>query len=661
MKKLFSKTVAALLSVTCMGSVMTASFNGRPLFTPKLIAEASSGVSFDEETGVLTLYGNIENMFALANYSGDKRVKEVKALKGTVLPADCTKLFCRLEAEKIDISNADTSHVTNMSDMFSCCSNLKYLNIDNIDTSNVTNMNQTFYACPNLKSINLQSFNTSNVTDMMNMFNQCSSLETLDLSGFDTSSVTTMACMFSCCTNLSSIDMSTWNTCNLEYMNGMFQGCQNLKSLDFKSFNPNELKSFNYVFSGCEKLEKIRFCDFNTSKITNMDYLFYRCSSIPLLDLSSFDTSNVTSMQHMFDDCQSLEKIYVSDKWTTASLDFSHWTSIEYDRFMFFSCKNLKGGNGTGYEFNKTRSIMACIDTKETPGYLTNKDDMDIKTLIDLYGCDHLYNNMLYYQRDTKYFLGALDNIEKKGYYDITSYDNIALEVYKKMRDDYQRIEEMVGYANTYYLENNNTYIIKAYQTKIDPIVNIWGAITFNVSPHVDRINESQKPMMWVSNEASNKQSAFNNDNSAIVYLPPDTVKGFHKAAYCDKNLKQQSELDVKTVSVIYAGINQSIAEIADDLFEFSPAAVLGAMLVEVFKLDTIDNVNVWKYIDEYAIIESNEYENGIKITRKGNDTMPKSVDDIYIEAWYGDIMEGQEGNVGHFIPFQYSDIINHK
>ena len=383
MKKLFSKTVAALLSVTCMGSVMTASFNGRPLFTPKLIAEASSGVSFDEETGVLTLYGNIENMFALANYSGDKRVKEVKALKGTVLPADCTKLFCRLEAEKIDISNADTSHVTNMSDMFSCCSNLKYLNIDNIDTSNVTNMNQTFYACPNLKSINLQSFNTSNVTDMMNMFNQCSSLETLELRGFNTSNVTNMACMFSSCTNLNSIDMSTWNTCNLEHMNGMFQGCQNLKSLDFESFNTKELKSFNYVFSGCEKLEKIKFGDFDTSNITNMDYLFFGCSSIPLLDLSSFDTSKVTTMLHMFDDCQSLETIYVSDKWTTASLDFSHWTSIEYDRFMFFSCKNLKGGNGTGYDFNKTRSIMACIDTKETPGYLTYKKHFSTPTIND--------------------------------------------------------------------------------------------------------------------------------------------------------------------------------------------------------------------------------------------------------------------------------------
>ena len=385
MKKLFSKTVAAMLSITCMGSIMTTSFNGTPLFTPKLIADAEESpcVSFDEETGVLTLYGNIENMFSLANYSGDKRVKEVKALKGTVLPADCNKLFSRFEAEKIDISNADTSHVTNMSDMFSCCSNLKYLNLDNIDTSNVTNMNQTFYACPNLKSINLQSFNTSNVTDMMNMFFHCSSLETLDLSGFDTSSVTTMACMFQECTNLESVDFSSFNTRNLENMNGMFQNCTNLKSLDFSNFDTSSLKHFTRVFPYCENLEEIIFGNFNTSNVTEMDYLFYGCISLKKLDLSSFDTSNVTTMLYMFDDCQSLEKIYVSDKWTTSALDYSHPNSSSQDRFMFFNCQNVKGGNGTVYDWKTTDSKMACIDTDETPGYLTYKKHFSTPTIND--------------------------------------------------------------------------------------------------------------------------------------------------------------------------------------------------------------------------------------------------------------------------------------
>ena len=264
-----------------------------------------------------------------------------------------------------------------------CCSNLKYLNLDNIDTSNVTNMNQTFYACPNLKSINLQSFNTSNVTDMMNMFFHCSSLETLDLSGFDTSSVTTMACMFQECTNLESVDFSSFNTRNLENMNGMFQNCTNLKSLDFSNFDTSSLKHFTRVFPYCENLEEIIFGNFNTSNVTEMDYLFCRCFSLKELDLSSFDTSNVTTMLYMFDDCQSLEKIYVSDKWTTSALDYSHPNSSSQDRFMFFNCQNVKGGNGTVYDWKTTDSKMACIDTDETPGYLTYKKHFSTPTIND--------------------------------------------------------------------------------------------------------------------------------------------------------------------------------------------------------------------------------------------------------------------------------------
>ncbi len=714
MKKLFSKTVAAMLSITCMGSIMTTSFNGTPLFTPKLIAEASSGVSFDEETGVLTLYGNIENMFALANYSGDKRVKEVKALKGTVLPADCNKLFSRFEAEKIDISNADTSHVTNMSDMFSCCSNLKYLNLDNIDTSNVTNMYQTFYACPNLKSINLQSFNTSNVTDMMNMFFHCSSLETLDLSGFDTSSVTTMVCMFQECTNLESVDFSSFNTRNLENMNGMFQNCTNLKSLDFSNFDTSSLKHFTRVFPYCENLEEIIFGNFNTSNVTEMDYLFYGCISLKKLDLSSFDISNVENTSYMFGNCKNLKRIFVSDKWSN--------NKVKNSLNMFWGCDSLEGGNKTTYSQDIIDHRRACIDTTETPGYFTQKtilsipgfifeniaseildplpdiksgDDIDnnpvpdnssnptnndsndnsnqnnstssdnnnvqsnttiniddtvktymnIKDLINFYGCDHEYNgSIICMLKGNKFFLGAFDNIYNTGYYDITSYDNIALEVYKKAGDDYQRIEETVGYANTYYLEKNNTYVIKGYETKTEEYR--LGLITIYISLHVDRINENQEAMFWKPREISNKSnSIFGKDITAIIYIPTDKVSDFYDDAFCDKDLKNQSEWYQKLFAIIFAGLG-----------EYSENG-LQAMLSKYLELETDDLVNVWEYITENVQIESNRFKNGIKITKKGQDVPIKTVDDISIEKWDGEVMQGNEGYIGYFIPFDYSDL----
>ncbi|WP_294753253.1 BspA family leucine-rich repeat surface protein [uncultured Ruminococcus sp.] len=736
MKKLFSKTVAALLSITCMGSIMTSSFNGNPLFTPNLTAKAEDTyfVSLNEDTGLLTISGNLNNS-ALRIFRGDKRVKEVIVLKGTVLPEDCKQLFYKLEAEKIDISNADSSNVTDMSDMFCCCPNLKYLNLDNLNTSKVTKMWQTFGACPNLKSINLQSFNTSNVTDMTNMF-QSSGFEELDLSSFDTKKVKYMGNMFFKCENLKNVDLSSFNTSNLENMSGMFNSCKNLKSLDFSNFDTTNLKLFDSVFTNCESLEKIIFGNFDTSNIKRMTYMFYKCSKLKYLDLSSFDTSNVEQMDHMFEECKSLERIYVSDEWSNNKVN-NGW-------LMFNNCYSLKGGNGTVYDNNvcHLNHSRAYIDTAETPGYFTKKDLMsivsflfeniaseileplpdiksgngidndplpdnnsnptnnnsnqdnstssdnntsqndnttsnnnnsnneiyieqdDIKTCIEKYGThDALigYEIPISLSYSKCYILEVCP--DQTCYYDIPSDDFIASEIYNKpFLKDYQRIEPVDNneFKDVYYLECNKTYYIKIYLPKVTEMLYSGYTLdwTFSIYPHVDRINESEKPMMWVSNEASNNQSAFNNYNAAIVYLPKDTVKGFHKAAYCDKSLKQQSDLDEKIVSILYTGINQGATDFAD---EATPVAVLEAMFIEALKLESIDNVNVWKYIDENAIIESNEYENGIKITRKGNDTLPKSVKDINIEAWYGDLMEGQVGQIGHFIPFQYSDIINHK
>ena len=60
-------------------------------------------------------------------------------------------LFANLtEAESIDLSNFNTSNVTNMRDMFYNCSSLTTLDLSNFDTSKVTNMSYMFYGCSSL-------------------------------------------------------------------------------------------------------------------------------------------------------------------------------------------------------------------------------------------------------------------------------------------------------------------------------------------------------------------------------------------------------------------------------------------------------------------------------------------------------------------------------
>ena len=86
--------------------------------------------------------------------------------------------------------------------MFYNCKSLKKLNLSNLNTSNVTNMGGMFKGCKNLKELDLSTFNTNNVKYMYGMFSGCSSLNKLNLSNFNTNNVTNMQNMFSGCNEL---------------------------------------------------------------------------------------------------------------------------------------------------------------------------------------------------------------------------------------------------------------------------------------------------------------------------------------------------------------------------------------------------------------------------------------------------------------------------
>lgn len=119
---------------------------------------------------------------------------------------------------------------------------LTTINISDFDTSSVTNMSCMFEGCIRLSSLNLSSWNTSSVAYMSFMFSGCNKLTSLDLSGFDTSSAINIYGMFYNCSSLASLDLSSWNTSSVTNMSGMFYNCNNLSSL---SLGPNFFKTSN--------------------------------------------------------------------------------------------------------------------------------------------------------------------------------------------------------------------------------------------------------------------------------------------------------------------------------------------------------------------------------------------------------------------------------
>ncbi|EHC6329175.1 BspA family leucine-rich repeat surface protein [Listeria monocytogenes] len=153
--------------------------------------------NFDDATGTLSISGGtlvnpnkpIQNLIGIPVSEITNIVLEGKVFASGSLGS----LFWNSVATSLDLSNLDTSNVTDMSVMFSHCAATS-LDLSNFDTSNVTDMEAMFYGCA-ATSLDVSNFDTSNVTEMRTMF--CySAVTSLDLSNFDISNAITVDMLY---------------------------------------------------------------------------------------------------------------------------------------------------------------------------------------------------------------------------------------------------------------------------------------------------------------------------------------------------------------------------------------------------------------------------------------------------------------------------------
>ena len=72
---------------------------------------------------------------------------------------DCSKMFYNLRnIIEINLSNYDSSQVTNMSEMFCHCGSLNSIDFTNFNTAKVVDFKSMFYGCNHLLYLNLRSF-----------------------------------------------------------------------------------------------------------------------------------------------------------------------------------------------------------------------------------------------------------------------------------------------------------------------------------------------------------------------------------------------------------------------------------------------------------------------------------------------------------------------
>ena len=287
-------------------------------------------------------------------------------------PTDKTAYYYS-EPEKVYL-NTDSSKMFYLASSEQKIKNVLEIDLSNFDTSNVTDMSYMFYGMSNLTTLDLSNFNTSQVTDMKYMFTYMFNLTTLDLSSFNTFKVTDMNHMFSATRNLTTLDLSNFDTSMVISMQAMFERMYNLTTLNLSNFDTSKVTNMYGMFGGMSNLATLDLSNFDTSKVTDMSHMFFGMHSVTTLDLSNFDTSNVTDMSYMFypqdeDELKDkLETIYVNNDFNTAKL-------INFIG-MFRDRKKLRGGNGS-FLTNPAAADKSWLRIDDPahgrPGYFTRK------------------------------------------------------------------------------------------------------------------------------------------------------------------------------------------------------------------------------------------------------------------------------------------------
>ena len=292
---------------------------------------------------------------------------------------------------KIDMSEFDSSSISNMEYMFSGCVALKELNLNNFDTSLVTYMVYLFNGCKSLTSLNLNSFNTQLVNYMTHMFSECSSLKYLNLYTFNTTRVKCVCYMFYNCKSLLYLNLFSFEetyamTSYCGYTN-LFVGInQNLKyCINYSKLQniPNKISSYkncgnvcthsnitnNYLFlynnecvESCPKGKYISSTNEYLCCSNYYDYFHVRCiDEIPIgYYLNDSYHKTIDKCDIKCEKC-SLESISNNNMCISCNSKENYYpifNNITNNNNSFYNCSNK---NIEGYYFeNETNFYMPC-------------------------------------------------------------------------------------------------------------------------------------------------------------------------------------------------------------------------------------------------------------------------------------------------------------
>ena len=286
-------------SVTQMGGMFSgcSSLTGIDLSSFNTSSVTQMGAMFQNCTNLTTLNLSSFNTSSITYMGG--------------MFQNCTSL------QSVNLSGLGGNDLTNVGGMFQNCTNLREVNMSNFNFG-TSSLSGFLYNNTSVQTINLSNANTSNVTDMSGMFRGCTSLTSLDLSNFNASSVIEMCDMFLNCSSLTTLDLSSFNTSSVTNMSAMFQNCTSLTTLDLSNFNASSVTNMSGMFQNCTSLTTLDLSNFNTSSVIYMSDMFamgtqsgntWTPSENALTTIivgSGWNVNGVTNSANMFYNCTHL-------------------------------------------------------------------------------------------------------------------------------------------------------------------------------------------------------------------------------------------------------------------------------------------------------------------------------------------------------------------
>ncbi len=252
-------------------------------------------------------------------------------------------MFYNAKINTVDLENLDTSHVTYFSGMFSGCSTVNNYDLSSLDFSNASSRGlDGLFKNSSIKvfdSNTLQSGSIPNVTSLSSMFEGCTKLTTVKFPAISCPAVTNTSKMFNGCTALTSVDLSALTAAANRDMSSMFNGCTALTGVDFGT---NKVSDANYVnisnmFTGCTSLTEMDMAAFAGVKVTSMTGTFKNCTALTTITGLENVAAACGAYAELFSGCSALTTV------NTTELQFSTsgYSNSPGFKSMFYNCSSL--------------------------------------------------------------------------------------------------------------------------------------------------------------------------------------------------------------------------------------------------------------------------------------------------------------------------------